>query len=324
MRVVLKKDKQFTIWLKWIIGLGCLIFIGSKLYSMDLKEKFTVLGSTLIKAESLIYFSISVLLLFLNWGIEAHKWKRISSTFEPISLFTAFASVMAGICVGNLTPGRIGEFAGRMIFFKPENQSKSAVTHFFCGMSQLILTVFLGLVSLYSIGENYSFSNPILYIFIYAVVLFVSVLLMYFNISWIFSRLAKLSFFRKYDFSAVNFPKGILLELIGWSFLRYFVFAFQFWLLLKSAGVNQEFVYTLPFIAVSFLLTSAIPMISFIEAFVRAAIAFFAFRGFAADEIQLLFASTFIWIINIVIPSVIGYYFLLKKDFSFRRYKKHA
>jgi hypothetical protein len=71
-------------------------------------------------------------------------------------------------------------------------------------------------------------------------------------------------------------------------------------------------------IAAYFMLTSLIPMISFIEPAIRAAIALFVFNNSGDNTVIVVLASTFVWIINVIIPSVIGYVVILKEKINFR------
>ena len=71
-------------------------------------------------------------------------------------------------------------------------------------------------------------------------------------------------------------------------------------------------------IAAYFMLTSLIPMISVIEPAIRAAIALFVFNNTGNNSVTIVLSSTFIWVINVVIPSVIGYIIILKEKIDFK------
>ena len=71
-------------------------------------------------------------------------------------------------------------------------------------------------------------------------------------------------------------------------------------------------------IAAYFMLTSLIPMISVIEPAIRAAIALFVFNSNSDNSVTIVLSSTFIWIINVVIPSAIGYMIILKEKIDFK------
>jgi hypothetical protein len=71
-------------------------------------------------------------------------------------------------------------------------------------------------------------------------------------------------------------------------------------------------------IAAYFMLTSLIPMISFIEPAIRAAIALFVFNNAGDNTIIVVLSSTLVWIINVIFPSIIGYIIILKEKLDFK------
>jgi hypothetical protein len=74
-------------------------------------------------------------------------------------------------------------------------------------------------------------------------------------------------------------------------------------------------------IALYFLVTTTIPMISVLEAAIRAAVALVVFRNSGIDDATLAITSILIWLLNIIIPSVAGYYILLRQNFNFKLFR---
>ena len=60
------------------------------------------------------------------------------------------------------------------------------------------------------------------------------------------------------------------------------------------------------------------PMISVIEAPIRAAIALVVFKDAGLSDAGLALASVLIWLVNIIVPSIFGYLVLLKQNFNFK------
>ncbi|MFK4996484.1 hypothetical protein ACI39X_27455, partial [Klebsiella pneumoniae] len=85
------------------------------------------------------------------------------------------------------------------------------------------------------------------------------------NLSKLISKVIKLSFLKKFDFEGLSFSKKILSKLLSLSALRYFVFSFQFYLLLHCCKILGSFFEISAAIAIMYLLLSTIPMISFAE-----------------------------------------------------------
>jgi O-antigen ligase len=122
---------------------------------------------------------------------------------------------------------------------------------------------------------------------------------------------------------STQFSKELLLKLILFSIIRYLVFTTQFYLIYNALSPQNDMVQTFMSIAAYFMLTSLIPMISFIEPAIRAAIALFVFNNAADNTIIVVLSSTFVWIINVVIPSIIGYIIILKEKIDFKSTRAH-
>ena len=71
-------------------------------------------------------------------------------------------------------------------------------------------------------------------------------------------------------------------------------------------------------IAGYFMLTSIIPMVSVIEPAIRAAIALFVFNNNGDNSVSVILSSTLLWLINVVLPSLIGYGIILKEKINFK------
>jgi hypothetical protein len=69
-----------------------------------------------------------------------------------------------------------------------------------------------------------------------------------------------------------------------------------------------------------FLFKTIIPMFSIIEAAVRAAVVLMVFPDSESNSTILVFCALMIWIINIVIPSVLGYFILFKENLTLKSF----
>jgi hypothetical protein len=265
-------------------------------------------------------------LIPLNWGLEAYKWKLITAPIQWVSFRTASKSVYSGVFLGNLAPGRATEFLARIIFFKTENRSKITVLHFVGGMFQLSVTIVFGFVALlYKLqdfsGETYWMPYAVSVI---GVVLLILLLLSIYKINtilnYISKKVSKDQEVLDFDY---KFKPAALLQLFGFSLIRYSVFFLQFFLLLylfdRHVGTG-----IFPAIALYFLITTTIPMISILEAAIRAAVALIVFKNTGVANAPLALSSIMIWLLNIILPSILGYYFLLRQNFNFkiRSFKK--
>jgi uncharacterized membrane protein YbhN (UPF0104 family) len=307
----MNKTKKILL-LKSALGIICFLFIWFKIKDQFSPEKKELFLSTLNNENALLFFMCTVALMLPNWLIESYKWQLISSVIEKISFSSAIKGVFSGICIGNLTPGRMGEFAGKLIYFRPENRSKITVTHFVCGSTQLFVTVFTGLISLL-LFFNAKNTEPkfLLISVIFSVLAFAVLFFILFKTNSIYEWISRLKWLKKFQLGTVEYPRKIILLLILLSIIRYFVFSSQYIILLKTCGANASYFELFVPVSISFMLMSTIPMISFIEVAVRAGIALVLFSNYISNDLLIVSASSALWLINIILPSIIGYFIIL-------------
>jgi hypothetical protein len=87
------------------------------------------------------------------------------------------------------------------------------------------------------------------------------------------------------------------------SFLRYIIFSMQFILLLIFFGVDVPILELICGVCAIFLFHTTIPLPPFIDILARGEIGIILW---SANELSILSASFFIWIINLLIPALIG------------------
>lgn len=271
--------------------------------------------------QPLIIFVLvaSCFLMPINWGIESYKWKLITQQVESIPYTTALKSVFMGICLGNIAPGRAMEFLGKIYFFKSQNKPSVTILHFINGMFQMLITVLVGIAAIaYKFQLVHSSAQLVYSIIIFGIVLIIFFCLAILNVSTIQRKLKFIKWFKFSDSTQqLSFSKMLLLNLVVLSMLRYFVFSLQFYLVYRVLSLPMPVMQMTSSIAVYFMLTSLIPMVSFIEPAIRAAIALFVFNQVNDSYISVVLSATLLWFINVVLPSVIGYLIILKAKINF-------
>jgi hypothetical protein len=318
--------KNIVTWtVKIALGLGSAWLIYWRL-SIDLDAaKIELLKENFSSGTSFSLFIACILLIPLNWGIESYKWHQVAQPVEKISFPRAMRSVYAGICVGNFAPGRATEFLAKILFFLPENRPTITLLHFANGMFQLALTIIFGVAALlYKLQSTIELGSATLFF----VLICCGMLLVFF-----FFFIFRFEFFQKWiaglfskrmkgESLPYHFSKQLIIKLFILSFLRYLVFTAQFLFILWIMTASPVSLSLITSICIYFLFTTALPMISFIEAAIRATIALFVFAGSGISESSLIITAVLLWIINIVIPSIIGYLIILKEKFVFADMKK--
>lgn len=312
--------KIISILIKALIGVASFYLIWMKLKDDLNSERLNAISESVLSMKGALFLLTTIVLLFLNWGLESYKWMLITAQVEKVNFYTAQRSVYSGIFLGNLAPGRATEFLAKIFYFRKENRPQISVLHFVNGMFQLSVTYLIGFSALAlqfnSLnGDSVWIAWTSLATSIFVMCLF---LLSIVNIDKLLHYAAKKVLGKEQD-TPFHFRFGtpLLVKLFSLSIIRYSVFYLQM-LLLLALFSGQFSVEVMSGISIYFLITTSIPMISFLEGAIRAAIALFVFRGCGISDSALALASLSVWIVNIIIPSTIGYLFLLQQQFDFR------
>jgi uncharacterized membrane protein YbhN (UPF0104 family) len=262
-------------------------------------------------------FWLVFILLPFNWGMEARKWQLLMRPLERLSFITAFKSVLAGCSVTMLTPNRIGEYGGRIIYVKEENRLDAIPLTILGSVSQLFVTLLMGTVGL-AILKYYKGDQQIFqFLPAYAgdVLFFLSIgasaffLLIYFRAGLIVKLLGRIKRLKKFVDHIIllkTFSRKQLLRILSLSFFRYMVFILQYILLLRVMHVEIGFVMCFWLLTIFYLIMAMAPTIGFTELPVRAAAIVEILQPFDSNILGMQAAALGIWLINLVVPAVAG------------------
>ena len=263
----------------------------------------------ILKALYNNHFSL-VFALFLvlpNWLIESFKWKYILKDIQELTFFKALKSVLFGISLALITPNRIGEYGGRLIFIKKGKRRKALFLNTILSFSQLLITLIFGLITgvYFLIKTNYVKQN-LLYP-LASVSIIISVTLLYFFLKYRFKTKYLKHISSK--FSRFNPPKVLKIErikILGLSCSRYIIFVLQFIVLLQI--FNTEITLVDSFVGVStlYFVSAIIPTGWISELAVRTSLAYIIFQNLGYNGEAGILASTFLWIINLFFPALLG------------------
>ncbi len=274
------------------------------------------------------------LLMVINWCIEAYKWKFLINKIETITFFSSFQAVMTGVSISSFTPNRIGEYFGRVFILKKASHIEGILITILGSMSQLLVTVIAGTLSLLIFLPSY-FQNSIYGSGnVYYGIVFLTILLdllllgMFFNVSFLSALKERIlknglkkarRFFRVFGF----YHNKELLTLIIFSFLRYMVFSSQFYLLLRLFAVPVPFFNALILISLIYFIMAIIPTIALTELGIRGSVALYffglylsqAYPGSNGFNLGIFSASTMLWMINLGLPAILGTVFVFRLQF---------
>lgn len=256
--------------------------------------------------------------MIVNWGIESRKWQVLVNHLQPISLFKAFKSVLAGCSITMLTPNRVGEYGGRILYVEEGNRIKSISLAIVGSISQLLVTMLMGCLGLFFLryfSQQSSNAVNVLPDFWREALTYLSVsvtlviLLFYLRIGWLVRLMEKVPALQKVvqHIKVLDEFDGIqLLRVLSLSFGRYIVFVVQYILLLQVMQVEIDVVLCFWLITIFYLVMAIAPTAGFIELPVRISACWAILKIYTTNELGVGAAALGIWFINLVIPAVIG------------------
>jgi uncharacterized membrane protein YbhN (UPF0104 family) len=275
--------------------------------------------------ETLLMITV---LMFLNWSLEVLKWKYLIRKIEKINFIKAFVAVISGITVSVFTPNRIGEYAGRVFILEKADRWEGVLITMLGSMSQLLITVLAGLIGFIFFTNEYIdlsvYPGYFFYGLVFIIIILVVVLLwLFFNVSSLtgfINRLSrKFSKIRHYGKIFSLYSVKELLYILLFSFARYLVFTTQFFLLLLLFEVKIPFDQAFIMISLIYVVVAAFPTFFLTEIGVRGSAAiyfismYFAKHNFpVVNNINILIATSVLWMVNLAIPALIGSVFIFK------------
>jgi len=297
--------KYINLLFRLLIGIAAIVYIFIKIKStyVDYIIHFSLND---IRYPMLI---LAVLLLFLNWGLEAYKWKFSIKDVETISFFKSLKLVLTSVTIGLLTPNRIGEIPSRVFLLGNKKELKKLIIRTSYGAyAQVLATLLFGSIGLY-ITSDYFTEISFMYTFIlgcFSVSVFIFFL--YFNPLIFKSVMDKIPFIRKKRIlnSAFDLTTSFLVKIFVISVLRYLVFSIQYYLVLMAFNIELNHQFDFFLIAVCFMVGSFIPTILLSEIGVRGGVALFIYGVISDLHIAIVLASITLWFINVAFPACIG------------------
>ncbi len=306
----MKYFNYFRVILSFII----LFFLFYKIYQE--RQQIIDLGKKL-DGKSLFFVSFIALLMLPNQFIEVLKWKRTNNRLNvPQNWNESILAVFTGNSSAFITPNRVGEYFGRLMFVSEENRLKAFWITFIDRLQLMNVTLFMGSIASFYFSTSLIFSITILSLSTIFLIIFESPKLFSISLN-LFSPL--ISYFRLIETYLVE-SKDILNNLkVFWlvenqllSFSRYLIYTLQYLLMMRIFGLEYPFLDTILMIFWIYLIKSILPSIAFSELGTREAVAVWVFEQ-QNLPVSIAISATFaIYIINILIPALIGWFLLQK------------
>lgn len=308
--------KKFT-WIKifiMIAAYGYLIytFINFEHYE-DFSYYFKIHG-----LENLKYLLCCLVLIPFNWLLESLKWKQVLSKIQVLSVWQAIKSVLIGLTSGFFTPNRVGEPVGRSMFLADGNKTKGVICSLICTLAQSFATLFfvcIAIVLACNFVVELGQIPQILLIRNIGIIAAITVFLLYLTIPFWVGRLKLKSEKLQNIARAISLISyASLLKVSLYSIVRFAVYSFQYYLMLKFFAVDIHFYTAMVLIPINYFLVSIIPSVAFAELGIRGSSALLVMEPLLGNTLGVALAAMSLWFINYVIPMLVGSLLLIKTE----------
>lgn len=283
-------------------------------------HQFQVLIGRISSSQVAFTLSFVVALMGLNWLLESLKWQYLSRRLARISVWEAIEAVFCGLTWAIFTPNRVGEYGGRVMFLPHRKRIHGVFAMAVGSFAQNVITNLTGLIATvwflyyFSVVNNWVLLGIAVLSFFFLLLL----LVFYFNIKWLVGLLNRVKFLRKYHrffdiMGRYNFNE--LTVVIGYSLARFFVFTFQYYLVIHLLLPDIDPMAMIGTVVVFIFIQSALPSLDLLDIGVRSFTAAHLFLYVTNQQIAIIAAVSAIWLINLIIPAILGSVSVLKLKF---------
>jgi hypothetical protein len=261
-----------------------------------------------------LYFWLGIILLPVNLGLEAFKWKMLAGSASPVTTAEAITSYLAGIAFSLVTPNRIGEYPGRMLYLKRRNTPRLISVSVLGAFAQLFAVLFFGIVGLvyYNIAFPGLWQKLVLAGCVAGTVLIVLCYTRFEQWAPLLERIKWLRRYQAYGHMLQRFTRRQQATILSISVLRFAVFTAQYLFLLRWMNVYMPPLEGFCMAALFFWAMAVIPSVALAELGIRGQVSIFLFQHFSNNTIGVLTATVVLWCVNLVLPAVAGSILLVR------------
>ena len=276
----------------FILFLVCAVAIYNKVATNDnlnefgdqIKQEFYIIG--------FFQWAVLIILFGLNYLMESIKWKLVLAELSPISILKSYKSVLVGQAFAFFTPARSGDYVGRILFLEAGNKLKGLAQMAWASYAQLLITLFFGSIGLF---YNLPFLPWLKWV---GPIIAATAFIIYFHPAQFTGWLKKLSLLQ-----IKTTLKG---QLVLFAFFKYCVFILQYTWVVKIFNIPIGTLDLWVALSVLFFCLSLIPSIAITDVVIRGQLIVLLLSPFYDNSLMLICVSTIIWIVNFLLPAIIG------------------
>lgn len=303
MFILSHKSKQF------LIAAAKFLVVGFAFYFIDSRladNNWDSFNETLDRNFSALSILILLAFAFVNRFLEIVKWQNLISSFMKISLFESAKQVLGALTAAIFTPNGIGEYGAKALFYEKQYSRKVIFLNLLCNGAQMVITIIFGILGLLYFNSQYNIVGAKVIFWI----LLVSGLV--FFMAFLMRKITIKGYsFEKTMRKISEIPKAINRKNMFLALCRYVVFSHQYYFILVIFNVELPYLTLMATICSIYFLASSLPTFQFVDFAVKGGVAIYFFGLLGVNEWIPVFATTMIWLLNVVLPVIFGSYFVI-------------
>lgn len=306
--------KMFVLVLKFMVLLYLMYYLYQHFFvNKDFWTSIQVQMATGLEAIKLPYLIFAVVLLPVNWLLEVYKWHLLQYSTLQLSFYQSWKNVMKGVSFGLIMPQQLGDALGKMEQSTSKDRWDIGILSLFGGFVQSFMALIGGVVGVVFLFEN-ELGITLIAILIIGIAVFIGSIFYSVEILQFLKVKFPFEFFTSLNFKVT---KIIILKVVVLSLLRYLVFVAQFVLVLQLFTTSFDKMKVISAVMLTYFGKTFIPALNvFGDLGIRefSALWSFSYTSIAAPNVFL--CSMLVWILNILLPMLLGVYYLLETYFS--------
>ena len=254
------------------------------------------------------WLAAGLLLLPVNLGLEVWKWRLLARAAMPVSWREAVGSYLAGLAFSVITPNRIGEYPGRLLYLRKKNTPRLVSVSVLGMFAQLSAVMIFGIAGLvyYNIAFPGLWQQAALAGTLTVTVVLVLLYLRFESWAPLLENIRWLRRFRVYTRLLQRFTARRQLVILLLSLLRFLVFTAQYLTLLHWMQVSFPLADGFFMAVLFFWVMAVIPSVALAELGIRGHVSLALFGAFSGNVIGIMAATALLWCVNLVLPGTVG------------------
>lgn len=314
-----RKKRKLYINTFRVIGSLLVLYIAYTYFYADLRFKDLVQSSsTLFNSSSILPLVLIILLMPINWLFETMKWRETVFPKFNITILSAYKAVFQGVSFGIITPARVGEYGGRILYLEPENRVSGVLGTFVCSLYQNIINILMASIFLIFTGLEFVEQYNKSLLVSGGIAMCLVVVLVIWGLPHILSILTKITFIEKrikHSSKLIDqLKKTNQVKVFSYAFFRYIVYSIQYLLIFQIFQISLSPTETFIAIGIIYGIQTILPLTPLLQLGLRGSIALFVISPIVSEENMVILASYSLWLINLLIPSIVGGILMLFKS----------